>query len=125
VTTAQVNPTGVIEVLGDHARELDQLSKRLSQVETELEPVALQYEEWMGAYEEGLWDHHIAGAKLPPEALRTRMAHRAMPPELLGAHTHLVNERRRLEKRISSLKAVVDAQRSLVSALRAELEASR
>lgn len=121
--------TDPITVMGDleaHALELDKLSKELAQVERDLEPVTREYEEFMGAYEEGLWHQHMdLGAKFPAEALRTRMGHRAMAPELLGSYMGLLGSRRRLEKRVSTLKSVVDAKRSILSALKVELEASR
>jgi hypothetical protein len=123
VYEGMTDPLVVLQSLDEHAQELDMLSKRLGHVETELEPITLEYEAFMGSYEEGLWEQHVAGAKLPSEAIRTRMAHRAMGADLLGAYMHLISERRRIEKRIQALKAIIDAKRSILSALKLELEA--
>lgn len=120
-----LNPVAVMTRLDEHAIEMDRLSKQLAEVERQLEPVTLEYEEFVGAYEEGLWDRHVQdGAKLPAEALRKRMAHRAMPPELLGRFTALSNSRKRMEQRIASLKTEISAQQSILSALKAEAQAS-
>lgn len=120
------DPGTVLVALDDHAAELDQLSKALADTERKLEPVTREYEEFMSAYEEGLWDRHVEGGeKFPAESLRTRMGHRAMPPELLGRYTSLMGSRKRIEKRVSTLKAIVEAKRSILSALKVEMEASR
>lgn len=115
----------VISRLDDQALELDRLSRDLADVERRLEPAEVAYEEFMAAYEEGLWERHInEGEKFPPEKLRERMGRRAMDPDLLGRYVSLSNSRRRLKDRISSVKAGVDAQRSVLSALKTELEAT-
>ena len=124
VTT--VDPLSVMADLQAHARELDQLSKDLTKVERLLEPVEREYEIFRTSYEAGLWEQHVgAGAKFPAEGLRLRMAQQAMPPELLGRYVELMGSRRRLQQRISTLKAIVDAKRSIISALKAEMEAAR
>jgi hypothetical protein len=120
------DPGHVLNDLYAHAAELDDLSKNLSEVERRLKVATDEYEEFMGAYEEGLWNRHVQdGEKFPAEALRARMGHRAMPPELLGKYTGLMSQRRRMEKRISALKAIVEAKRSVLSALKVEMEAVR
>ena len=125
VEAVLTDPTTVLGDLDLHAHELDDLSKDLAGVERKLVSVNDEYEAFMGAFEEGLWERHLEGEKFPPEALRTRMGHRAMDPELLGRYVALTSSRKRMEKRIGTLKAVVDAKRSILSALRAELEAMR
>jgi uncharacterized protein involved in exopolysaccharide biosynthesis len=121
-----INPSGIREELNDLSNELDGLSKTLGAVETELESVEMQYEEWMSSYEEGLWTRHVQhGDKFPAEALRTRLGHLAMDPSLLGRYMGLVKRRKRIMARISVVKTVVDAKRSVVSALRYEMEATR
>lgn len=121
-----VDPHTVLFDLQDHAKELDHLSKRLAAVERELEPVEQEHEAFRTAYEAGLWERHVAhGDKFPAEGLRLRMAQREMRPELLGRYVELHGERRRLTQRIGTLKAVVDAKRSVLSALKTEMEASR
>lgn len=119
-------PGEVMAVLDGHARELDALSSSLAAVERQLEPVAVEYEAFLASHEIGLWAKHVNdGDKFPSERLRERLALRDMPAELYGRHTALVASRRRMEKRIGTLKAVVDAQRSILSGLKAELEATR
>jgi chaperonin cofactor prefoldin len=121
-----INPSGIREELNELSNELDGLSKTLGAVEAELESVEMQYEEWMSSFEEGLWTNHVdLGAKFPPEALRTRLGHLKMDPSLLGRYTGLVKRRKRIEKRIATLGKVVDSKRSVLSALKAELEATR
>lgn len=118
------DPLTVLNDLDAHASELDKLSKDLAQVERDLEPVEALYETFVADFERGLWDKHVAGAKFPPAELRLRMAHAAMAPDLLGRHSTLSHSRKRLQARIATLKAVVDAKRSILSALKTELEAS-
>ena len=55
--------------------------------------------------------------------MRLKLAHKAMDPGVLGRYIGLLNSRKRLEKRIGALKSAVDAQRSILSALKSELEA--
>lgn len=122
----RIDPLTVLTDLDGHARELDRLSKELARVEEDLEPVEREHETFRTAFEAGLWQRHVeAGEKFPAEALRLRMAHQAMPPEVLGRWVELMGSRRRLTQRISTLKSVVDAKRSVLSALKTELEASR
>jgi hypothetical protein len=119
------DPMEVMGRLDSQALELDKLSKDLADVERRLEPAEIAYEEFMAAFEEGLWEAHVTdGAKFPPEKLRERMGRHAMDPELLGRYTLLINSRRRLKDRIGSVKVGVEAQRSILSALKVEMEAS-
>lgn len=124
---SHVDPLTVLSDLDDHAKELDHLSKRLATVERELEPVEREHEAFRTAYEAGLWERHVAhGDKFPTgEGFRLRMAQQEMRVELLGRYVELHGERRRLTQRIGTLKAVVDAKRSVLSALKVELEATR
>lgn len=115
-----------IAKLGDIADELDRASKVLSEIERELEPIEETYQRFVDDFEIGLWTkHEDEGAKLPSEALRKKLAHKAMDPALLGRYVGLINARKRGDKRIASLKAAADAQRSILSALKTELEATR
>lgn len=109
-------PLQVLHQLNDHAEELNGLSLKLAELERNLAPVEMEYEEFIAAYEEGLWDQHVHGAKLPPALLRERMARRAMSPDLLGRYMGLVNSRKRMEQRIASLKKTIEAKRSILSA---------
>ena len=120
------DPGEVMAKLDTLATELDQRSKELADTERKLEPIEKKYEEEMGDWEANLWDEHTASEqKWPPEKLRLRLAHRAMDERLLGAYGAGQARRKRLEKRIASVKVQVDAQRSILSALKAEMEASR
>lgn len=119
-----MDPVEVMGALDGFADELDTLSKSLADTERKLEPVEGEYEAWMAAYEEGLWEQHLEGAKFPPEKLRQRMGHKAMPADLFGRYTQLLNSRKRMEKRIGSLKASVSAKQSILSALKAEAQAT-
>lgn len=112
--------------LDEIALELDQRSKELADVERQLEPVAISYQTFVDDYEIGLWTRHEdEGAKLPSADLRLKLAHRAMNQSVYGRYVGLTNSRKRLMARIGVLKAEVEAQRSILSALKVELEASR
>lgn len=111
--------------LNDLAIELGNRATELAKVERDLEPVEAEYEQFISDHEIGLWKAcEDSDRKLPPEKLRLKMARADMEPALLGRHTGLTHSRDRLQKRISTLKAEVEAQRSILSALKAELEAS-
>lgn len=117
------DPVTIMAELDQATEELNELSTKLAELERALTPVELEFEEFIGAYEEGLWFRHTEeGEKFPPEALRTRLAHRAMDADLLGRYSALTASRKRMEKRISSLKAIINAKQTIISALK---EASR
>jgi hypothetical protein len=123
------DPVEVRAKLDEYAQELDRQSRELGQVEQTLGGannvvgVETQYEKWIDDFEVGLWQAHQDGAKLPGVEMRGRLARKQMPPELLGNYVTLIAQRKRLEKRIGTLKVMVDAQRSILSALKSELEA--
>lgn len=124
--TRQVNPAEVMAKLDALAGELDTRSKDLAETERILEPLEAQYEEWVGDWEANLWEEcTVSETKWPPEKLRLRMAHRAMDSALLGAVNAGQAKRKRLEKRIGAIKVLVDAQRSVLSALKEEMAATR
>lgn len=115
-----------IAKLRECAEELDSLSRALHDTEKRLEPIESEYRTFVDNFEVGLWEkHQDQDAKLPSAALRVKLAEKAMPPELLGGYVGLVMARKRAEKRIAGLKATVDAQRSILSALKVEAEALR
>lgn len=120
-------PSEAIERLQELSSEMDSHAGMLARVERDLEPVARDYEDFVAAHEIGLYEKSTNEAefRLPSEALRVKLAHRDMPAELYGRFRALTASRRRLEKRIGTLKVSVDAQRSILSALKAELEATR
>ena len=112
------DPVTVMAELDAATLELDDLSNRLARLERDLAPVELEVEEFHAMFEEGLWKQHLDGGKFPPERLRERMANRAMDVELLGRYSALSLSRKRLEKRISALKAVINAKQTIISALK-------
>lgn len=115
-----------IAKLSDLADQLDNASRLLAKVERDLEPIEDEYQAFVDNFEIGLWKkHEDEGAKLPPAGLRLSLAHRAMDPALLGQYVGLMNARKRGDKRVSALKAAADAQRSILSALKVEMEATR
>lgn len=116
---AEITPQQVAADLDQSARELNQLALGMAHVARELEPVEKQYQEFVDAFEIGLWTKHVDdGAKLPSEKLRLQLAHRAMPPELYGRYFALVNSRDRMVKRIQVLGKTIEASRSLLSAMK-------
>lgn len=107
------------------ARDLGRLSDQLAQVERNLEPVDVDYHRFIDDFDTGLWFKHVnEGDKLPAEALRHKLALREIDPELLGKYIGLTNSRKRLVDRIRSLRAEIEAQRSILSALKTEVEAT-
>jgi hypothetical protein len=115
-----------MERLDEIAVELDTRSKQLHSVEVQLEPIEIAYQAFVDDHELGIWRRYEDDdAKLPSEKLRIKMAHKAMDPALYGRYVGLLNSRRRLEKRIGALKALADAQRSILSALKLEMEVSK
>lgn len=120
------DPGSVMVKLDGYALELDDRSKELAETSRELDDVEQAYEAFVDDYETGLWDAHVKDeAKLPSESMRLKLAHRAMDPDLLGRYSRLVRKRKRLQERISALKADVSAQQSILSALKTEAEAGR
>ena len=119
------DPIMVMERLDELSRELDRLSKELGETERELVPVEEAYEKALDVFECGCWDRHVKDdAKLPSGEMRLRLARREMNTKLLGQHASLLAKRKRLEKRIGSVKSLVEAQRSILSALKLEAEAA-
>lgn len=88
-------------------------------MERDLEPVEIEYEQFVADFEIGLWKRHEdEGAKFPSQSMRIKLAHKAMDPALLGRYVGLVNARKRGIERIRSVKAAAEAQRSVLSALK-------
>ncbi len=115
----------VLRKLDDYASELDGCSRKLAEAESELEPLNATYEEAMDDYEAGCWERYEdEDAKLPPQHMREVLARRSIKPEIRSERATLLSKRKRLEKRIRTLSDLVDAQRSILSALKSELEAT-
>ena len=120
--------TDVIDARGNLNRlslELGQLSTKLAQVCRDLEPVEAEYTRFVDDFELGLLlKSETSDYKLPSGALRLKLAHQKIDADLLGRRMGLTNSRERLQQRIRDLKAEIEAQRSILSALKVEMEAT-
>jgi hypothetical protein len=111
--------------LMEKARELDDLSKRLGETEHELTPLENELTEWVEAYHVQCWEGYVErDEKLPSEVTRVALAHRSFDREKYKRILVLRGLRNRRKRRISDIKEIVDAQRSIVSALKTEMEAT-
>jgi hypothetical protein len=112
--------------LMDAATELDNISKTLVQTERLLEPVTDEVEDFIESFMADLWDESVKpdGPKFPPEQIRVALAHRAIDKQLYARYRQLIRSRVRAKQRLSDLREIVAAQRSIVSAAKIELEAS-
>jgi hypothetical protein len=120
-----IDPAGERQVLHEYALELDELSKMMAYQLRELEPIQADAEKWEAEFETRLWKDHVQhGEKLPSEKIRQAMIATEMPRDLAERHKAALAEVRRLKDRISVLKELVDAHRSILSALKAEQEAT-
>lgn len=110
----------------DAARELDGISKLLVDTERQLEPVEDQVEDFIEAFVADLWEEAIGdpAVKFPPEAVRLALAHKAIDRDVYNRYRALKRSRVRCKQRLSDLREIVAAQRSIVSAAKTELEAS-
>lgn len=121
-----MNPADALARLDGHATELDTLSRGLAEVQRQLEPAEKDYQDFVDEFEVGLYlqSEEPGGRKLPSEALRQKLARRDMPAELLGRRDGLIRKRDRMKQRIGDLKAIVEGERSILSALKVEAEAT-
>jgi len=119
-------PLEALDRLDQHARELGDLSTALMEVSRRLEEVDREYQRFVDDFEIGLYlkSEEENGPKFPSEAMRLKLARREMNPEVLGRRDGLERKRERLKQRIGDLKAIVESERSVLSALRIELEAT-
>ena len=119
------DPHKVMADLNHQAQHLAHLADALADVERQLEKAEAEYQKHVDDFEIGLWQRSQDedGFKLPSESLRLKLAHKEMDPALLGRYIGLKASRDRLEKRIRNLRTEVDAQRSILSALKTEAEA--
>lgn len=124
--SAPLDAMTALRRLNDLADELGRLSTHLARVERDLEPIEDEFTRHVDDFELGLYQRSIEedGFKLPSEALRHKMAVRSLPPELYGRRTALVRSRDRMVQRIRDLKVEIEAQRSILSALKLEAEAA-
>jgi hypothetical protein len=112
-------------VLMDAADELNRVSLRLVDVERDLSPLEAELTEFVEDFIVGLWAAHIdRGEKHPPEKTREALAHRAFDRDSYHKILTLRASRGRAKARLSDLREVVAAQRSIVSAAKTEVEAT-
>ena len=121
-----VTPQEALDRLDAHSRELGDLSGALLEINRRLDDVEREYQAFVDDFEVGLYlrSEEPDGPRLPSEAMRIKLARREMSPELLGRRDLLVRKRERIRQRISDLKAEIEADRSILSALKLEAEAS-
>ncbi len=120
----QLDPMQVMADLNAYSDELDQLSRKLEGVEERYALAKDAYDDFMAGYEIGLWTQSQEdGTKMPREKLTERLGHKAMPPIVLGEYTRMSAERDRLMRRERTLKSVIDGKRSVLSALKEEMQA--
>jgi hypothetical protein len=107
------------------ARELDDLSRSLLTIEKELAALEVRMTVWEEDTHAAMWQKHMEdGDKLPPETIRIALAHQSFPAVDRQRLLTLKAARGRAKARISDLREIVAAHRSIVSAEKAELEAS-
>lgn len=113
------------EILIHSSHELDDLSKALMAAELELAPIERELELFVSDFQVALYDEHRArDERLPSSEIRLALAYRAFDRDRYNRYLALKAARVRARQRISDLKGIVDAQRSILSALKTELEAS-
>jgi hypothetical protein len=107
------------------ARELDETSKALVQTENAIEMVEPEYEDAIEGYIAGLWEECVEQEKkFPPQDVRNALAVKAMPDDLRRNYRGLLRRRQKAKQRLTDLRELVAAQRSIVSAAKTEVEAS-
>lgn len=125
LATEEVTVHSAMTRLNAIANELGELSQALHAVGQRLEPVEIDYEQHVSDFESGMFDRYESGeGKWPGEETRERLARRTMDADLKREHDRLHAARKRAEKRIGHLKTEADAQRSVLSALKVEMEAT-
>lgn len=113
------------QALMDAADELNDLSQRLFRIETRLAPLEIELTEHIENYKAALWDAHVnEDAKHPPEETRHALAVRDFDKAKYGEILKLRRVRVMDKARLSDLREIVAAHRSIVSAAKTELEAS-
>lgn len=119
-----IDVPAVMAKLDTLALGLDTLSKELGVVEQQRALAEDAYEDFVDNFVAGLYEQSET-KRLPGEDVRRSLAHKAMPKELLGEYRTLTRRAERLRRRISDVKTQVEAYRSVLSALKLEMEASR
>jgi hypothetical protein len=108
------------------AEELNGLSSGMLTVEKELAQIEVEMTVWVEDQQVAMWDRaqNEDGYKLPPEAVRLAIAHRTFEAEKYQRYLTLRAARNRAKQRITDLREIVAAHRSIVSAAKTELEAT-
>jgi hypothetical protein len=115
-----------MQVLDTRARELDKLSRDLADVQRELHPLKRRCDHFVANHIAGQWKAHVDdGVKMARQDVAVILATQALPLEDRGRLETLTDSASRMQKRISDLRAEVDAQRSILSCLKVEMEAMR
>ena len=123
--TDEVTVHSAMTRLSKIASEMGSLSQALHEVEKRMEDIDARYEDHVSDFEVGMFDRYDAGeGKWPSEETRERLARRTMDADLKREHDRLHAARARAEKRIRHLTKEADAQRSVLSALKVEMEAT-
>jgi hypothetical protein len=116
---------GQINRLRVAAEQLDTLSKEQDHVLARLEPLERRYELGLAEFEREQWRAHIFdGKKFPSERVRDAIYKGQVPEGFLTEIAALHSQRQRKDRQISNLRVQVDAHRSILSALKLELEAT-
>jgi hypothetical protein len=124
--TADISVGSCIATLTDISNELVELSQALQVVEKRLEPIERVYADDFSDFEAGMFERYEKGeGKWPGEETRERLYRRTIPQDTRNELMRLQAARKRAEKRLASLKTAADAQRSILSALKLEMEATR
>jgi septal ring factor EnvC (AmiA/AmiB activator) len=107
------------------AEELDKRSKELVQIERDLEIAEPMYEDSIETFIADLWDECLREErKFPPQDVRNAMAGKAMDKALRLNYRTLIRRRQKAKQRLTDLREIVAAQRSIVSAAKTEVEAT-
>lgn len=105
--------------------ELDRISKQLIRVEEVIEVQEPQIEDAIEGYLVALHEECAEQeTRLPPEDVRRALAAKSVDPEIRLAYRQNIAIRRRCKSRLSDLREIVAAHRSIVSAAKTEMEAS-
>jgi chromosome segregation ATPase len=124
--TEDLSVGGCMVKLQSIADELGTLSAGLHKLERESEEPLKDYEQEIADFEAGMFDRYEKDeGKWPGEKTRERLARKDMDPELRRTVDRIHAARRRAERRISDLKAEADSWRSILSALKEEMAATR
>lgn len=105
--------------------ELDEISKALVQIENAIEVAEPVYEDAVESFIADLWDECIRDEKkFPPKDVRDALAVKAINQGVRHDYRALLRRRQKAKQRLTDLREIVAAQRSIVSAAKTEMEAS-